>query len=259
LEKVLLHLRTQSFGRCLTILEECTSTNEVVREMAEKAAPHGLVVIAETQTAGRGRLGRTWSSPKGGIWMSILIRPAGLALLADSLPLIGALAVAKSLRECWNVDAQVRWPNDVIAEGRKLAGVLVESTAKGNEWVFATLGLGINVNFNPSRLGEFSRSSTSLLALLGREVDRGVLIASVLFEAETLYESLLDSKQTELTGLLRRMDCSRGRRVRVKMKEGEIVGVIDDFESLDSVRLLTVEGAQLVKTMSLECVDYESD
>ena len=117
-DSILRDLRTHCFGRSLVILDESSSTNDVVASTAEDGAPHGAVVIAETQRAGRGRLGRAWYSPRGGIWMSILIRPKRALSFSDSLPLVGALGLAKTLGLNWRVRAAVRWPNDVVVDGR---------------------------------------------------------------------------------------------------------------------------------------------
>jgi BirA family biotin operon repressor/biotin-[acetyl-CoA-carboxylase] ligase len=170
-------------GRSLRIVDECSSTNDVVGKLAENGAVHGLVVIAESQTAGRGRQGRTWCSPTGGIWLSILVRPHKLPSSISVLPLVGALGITETISENLKVNARVRWPNDVMVDDRKIAGVLVESKSKGDQLLYAVMGLGINANCNTSKIESIGNSSTSLLAVLGEDVSREDLICTISYRS----------------------------------------------------------------------------
>jgi BirA family biotin operon repressor/biotin-[acetyl-CoA-carboxylase] ligase len=246
-------------GRTLKIVDECSSTNDLVKVMAENGAPHGQVVIAESQTAGRGRFGRFWFSPRGGIWLSTLIRPPKEFPFLDSLPLAGALAIAKPLAEQWEVDAKVSWPNDVVVGRRKIAGVLVESKVRGNELLFVVLGVGINANVDTANYDLIHDTSTSLLSILGREIDREDLIKAVLFEAERNFESLLGSGVVDLQALLGALDGSRGRRVKVRSPQDEFAGVVDGYEGLTGIRIITPKGVVSVQTNNLLSVDYQVD
>jgi len=252
-------LKTCWIGKTLKVVDECVSTNDIARIMAEDGAPHGLVVIAESQTAGRGRLGRPWFSPKGGIWLSILTRPPKWFHFLDSLPLVGALAIAKPLAEQWNIDAKVRWPNDVVVGRRKIGGVLVEAKARGNELDFAILGLGINANVETSKIGAISRTATSVLSILGKEVKREDLIPAILFEMERNFESLGGSADVDLEGLLTNLDGSRGSRVKVRTSGAELEGVVDSYEGLSRIRILTWDGITPVETNAVLSVDYQVD
>jgi BirA family biotin operon repressor/biotin-[acetyl-CoA-carboxylase] ligase len=252
-------LKTRWVGRSLLILDDCTSTNDVIERIAEGGASHGAVVIAETQHAGRGRFGRPWYSPRGGIWLSILIRPQGSLSLVGSLPLIGALAIAKVLLQNWQAKAGVRWPNDVVVGGQKIAGILVESKSKGNELIYAALGLGINANVDMRIVEPIRHSSTSLLALLRGPINREKLIAGVLSEVEAMYELICAKGESTVVGILRDLDWSRGRRVRVRTAAREFVGVFDDYESLATARLSTRSGPEHVEANTVVSVDYESD
>lgn len=257
--RILRDLRTQWFGRSLVTVDECGSTNDVVKGLAENGAHHGLVVIAESQTAGRGRLGRAWYSPRGGIWLSILLKGQELPASLDSLPMVGALGIAKPLLERWRVKASVRWPNDVVVRWRKIAGVSVESKSKGNELLYAILGIGINANFDTNRIAAISGTSVSLLTILGEAVNRESLITAILSETEEMYESLLTSGGEDLVALLRELDCSRGKFVRVTSAEREVAGIVDDYESLSRVRIRTPNGLESLETNALVSVDYQSD
>lgn len=258
-DSIIRGLKTRSFGRSLVIVDECGSTNDVMKGMAESGAPNGSVVIAETQTAGRGRLGRAWYSPRGGVWLSILVKAQELPSLLNSLPLVGALGIAKPLAEKWGLNARVRWPNDVVVGWRKIAGISVESKSKGNELIYAILGIGINANFDSNKIAAISGASASLLILLGGPVNRENLITVILSETEKMYESLHGSGGKDLVALLRELDCSRGEHVKVRTPEREIVGIIDDYESLSRVRIITGNGFESIENSALVSVDYQSD
>jgi BirA family biotin operon repressor/biotin-[acetyl-CoA-carboxylase] ligase len=256
--KIVSGLKTQWGHNSLIILDDCDSTNDEVTK-ASTAAPEGTVVVAETQRAGRGRFGRTWYSPRGGLWFSILIKPKNQLALIDCLPLIGALAVTKVLVEGWGVRAGVRWPNDVVVDGRKIAGILVESKSRGNEFAYAALGIGINANFDVREFEAISGFSTSLSTILGEPIDRERLLVAVISEVESLYELVNATGESIVTGILRHFDWSRGKRVNVTTADRELTGLFDDYESLQKVRIDTTHGPERVQIGTLVSVDYQSD
>jgi len=256
-DAILSGLQTRWLGRTLRVIEECSSTNDVAKAMAENGAPHGLVVVAETQTAGRGRLGHVWYSPRGGIWLSFLIRTPREASI-NSLPIVTALGIAKAI-ETWRVEAKIRWPNDVVVEDRKIGGVLVETTSKGNALAYAVVGLGIDANFDTESIGEISRNATSMQSILGKRIDREGLIVDVLSGLEEVYDCLQASVTENLERTLRRFDWSRGQHVIVKCKGKTIEGIISDYEGLDSVRIVTVDGDMRVDASEAISVEYQFD
>jgi BirA family biotin operon repressor/biotin-[acetyl-CoA-carboxylase] ligase len=250
-------LQTRWLGTAISVLEECNSTNDVVKTMAEGGAPHGLVVVAEMQTAGRGRLGHVWYSPRGGIWLSILIRMPRAATI-NSLPLITALGIARSI-ERWGAEAKVRWPNDVVVGGRKIGGVLVETTSKGNILAYAVVGLGIDANFDTGSIGEISRTSISMQSILGKRINREKFIVDVLSELEELYDCVQTSNAENLERTLRSYDWSRGQRVIVKCQGKTIEGTFRNYEGLDSVQIVTADGNVRVDTGEAMSVEYQFD
>ncbi|HYB67460.1 MAG TPA: biotin--[acetyl-CoA-carboxylase] ligase [Candidatus Acidoferrales bacterium] len=252
------NLKTRYLGRKIAVTSECTSTNDVVKCSAGKGAPHGFVSISETQSAGRGRLGRLWVSPAGGIWLSILLRPRTHQFFLDSLPLLGALAIAGAVNSQLRLKARVRWPNDVVVDDRKIAGVLAEAKSTGNELAYTILGLGINANFKIDEIGASTNVAT-LQALQGAPIDRVALICRVLLEVENLYELLCAGMVEKLVSLVRKLECSRGRSVRVKLENRELLGMFDDYETLGRVRILTRQGTQPIDTSTLLSVEYQSN
>jgi len=161
-------LKDEGFFREWIYREEVPSTMDLIRERAEAGAPEGTVAIARRQTAGRGRRGRSWASPEGGAWFSLLLRPPIELGQAGCLSVLLAVAVAWALRERYSVPVSVKWPNDLFLEGMKLGGVLIElsSTAGRIDWIVA--GMGINVN-NPIPPG-LESVAVSLAEALEREV-----------------------------------------------------------------------------------------
>ncbi len=258
-ETILRELRTKFLGRSLVVLEKCSSTNDVASNSAQHGSPHGLTVIAEEQTAGRGRHGRPWLSPKGGIWLSIVLRDDLTIDACNNLPLTGALAVARTLDSSHRVGARVRWPNDVVANGRKLAGVLVEAKSKGNQLDYALLGVGINANFPISLIKQVDQGSTSLLDLLGSPINRENMISSILSEIEYLNE-LVSSKHSEVVvNLLEQLECSRGKSITVKLQRGETSGVFDGYDGLAKVRIATRGGnVETIDTSAVISAEYRN-
>lgn len=252
-------LKTHWFGRSLRIVDECASTSDVVAALADNGAAHGLVVIAETQTAGRGRHGKRWHSPRGGLWLSILIKARELPQLVGALPLVGALGVAKALVQGWGVNARVRWPNDVLVGSRKIAGTLVESKSKGNQLAYAILGMGVNVNVETSRIDSIKAASISMSDILGGLVNREGLLCAILSDTEHVYQSLCSADDQAVMRQLGDFDCSRRQPVKVRMVEREIVGIFDGYEGLDRVRIETRHGFESIDTAAVVSVDYQSD
>jgi BirA family biotin operon repressor/biotin-[acetyl-CoA-carboxylase] ligase len=174
----------------------------------------------------------------------------------NALPLIAALAVAKTINSSIGVRARVRWPNDIFVGGRKLAGVLAETKFKGNQVEYALLGVGINANFHSNALGDLSSEATSLEDLLDSPFDREAIIALLLLEIENVYE-LASSNLNDAMVLLQELDCSRGKQVRIKLQGEEISGIMAGYESFTSVRIRTVEGRyRQVETSSVVRVEY---
>jgi BirA family biotin operon repressor/biotin-[acetyl-CoA-carboxylase] ligase len=143
-------------------------------------------------------------------------------------------------------------------DDQKIAGVLAEAKSQGNELAYAILGLGINANFTVDEIGSFANAAT-LQSLHGGPIDRVALICKILFEVENLYELLCAGMDEKIVSLVRELECSRGRRVKVKLQDHEFLGTVEDYESLGRVRLLTRQGSQSVDTSTLLSVEYQSN
>jgi BirA family biotin operon repressor/biotin-[acetyl-CoA-carboxylase] ligase len=230
-------LLTKNLGRSLLVVEECTTTIDLAFLLADQGARHGFVVVAEKQTRGRGRHGREWISPKGGIWMTAILRPPPSFTPLDGLPLVGALAVCLALSEKCDIKSKVRWPNDIVLNHLKLAGILVEARIAGNAPAFVLLGLGLNANFHAGLIRHWTENATTVLDILGSSVDRAGLISSILLETEHLYDWMNSADSSRILELLRMNEASRGASVVIQLEHGRLEGTFEDFETLTRVRV----------------------
>jgi BirA family biotin operon repressor/biotin-[acetyl-CoA-carboxylase] ligase len=236
-------LRTKLIGKSLLVLGECESTNDVAEKAASEGAPNGFVVVSDEQRLGRGRYGRAWLSPKGGIWMTVLLKPPIVTRVLEGLTLIGALAVARGVSSVLGIKALVRWPNDVVVGQRKLAGILAEAKVHGNELSYVLLGVGVNVNFRSFSIEGARQQPISILDLVGVPIDRALLISSILLEVEQLLDRISTYGEQYVLELLKQMDASIGRHVIVELGQDSICqGIVDGYESLTKVSLIKEDG-----------------
>ncbi|TAK32741.1 MAG: biotin--[acetyl-CoA-carboxylase] ligase [Chloroflexota bacterium] len=172
-------LKTLFIGRDLRYFDSVTSTNEVARELARAGIPEGATILANHQDAGRGRMGRTWVAPPGSsLLVSIVLRPA-LAEV-NSLIMAAALATTRAIESATPLRASIKWPNDVEIDGKKVGGILVESEIERGQLLFAVLGTGLNVNFNPHEHADIPPTATSLSNEVGHPIGRVTLLRAYL-------------------------------------------------------------------------------
>ena len=210
-----------AFGKPYLYTAETTSTQDVLRD---GDFPHAAVCVAEHQTAGRGRSGRSWDdSPSAALLCSVLLRPPAATEPAQ-LSLVAGLATAAAVDHEAGVSALVKWPNDVLVGGRKVAGILLEAAGG-----VVVCGIGINVNQEPRDLPASTRlPATSLRIAAGRPFDRGIVLVSLLAELERRYEEWLTDGLAGLAVELERRNALHGRRVRVGDREGRAGTIAPD-------------------------------
>ncbi len=224
-------------GRKIIHYNQVTSTNDIIREWAELGEADGLVVTAEEQTQGRGRLGRKWVVPSGtSVQLSALLRPPLAPLDAHRLTQMAALALTATLRELVRAKGgsppaavALKWPNDVLLNGKKCAGILAE-TGIAAEWLaFAILGIGLNVNYSMRDYTELAPFATTLADELGHPVNRDALEEALLAELDAYYARLCagDDFLTEWRGQLTTL----GRAVRVATSSGIEEGIAQDVDT----------------------------
>lgn len=217
-------LHTQIIGREIQHFPEIDSTNTRARALAKTGAPDGTVVVAEAQTAGRGRRGRSWESPPGlGLWMTVLLRPKVPLQETARFTLLSALAVVRAVTRVCALSPRIKWPNDVLIGDRKVCGILAEASGELEMAEYLAVGIGLNVNQEGSHFSpELRRKATSLRLACGRMVDRLVLIRALLEELDGLY--LEQPGFPELVDLTRPYSATLGARVRVDPVGGATEG-----------------------------------
>lgn len=228
-------LNTSVFGKKDIIhFQETDSTNTRAKDLASNGAPEGTVVIAEKQTKGRGRRGRDWFSPVGdGIYASLILRPAISPVRAPKITLMAAVAVAESLLSLTQLDVRIKWPNDILINGRKIAGILTEISTEMDRVDYIVVGLGLNVNTSfESSSGEVKERATSILVETGKRFPRIKLIRTYLQLYEKYYEMFNKSGFEPIMSRWKELANILGQRIVVdtigKKYIGEVLDVDDD-------------------------------
>jgi BirA family biotin operon repressor/biotin-[acetyl-CoA-carboxylase] ligase len=232
-------LSTRELGREIHHFETTTSTNaEAWRLASEEGAINGEVVIAEHQTAGRGRRGRTWVSPSGtNLYLSAVLRPEIPPARAAEITLLAAVALAETLREA-GAPATIKWPNDVQINGRKVAGILTELSADVDRVHFIVLGIGVNLNVGQ---GDFppdvAELATSLMAARGQSVPRALFTAALLTSLEAWLDRWADQGFGPIRSAWRKLSSTLGQEVLVKSDANELRGVAEDIDESGALLL----------------------
>ena len=234
-------LTTRFVGRRLLYFTSTTSTMDVARSEAETGAPDGTVVLAEEQTQGRGRFDRAWVSPAGqNLYLTLIIRPSLDRL--RSLSIVAPLAVALAVGDSTDLSPRIKWPNDVLINGRKLSGILVESEVIGQSAKYALVGVGVNVNFDIEQSPEIAGVATSLKRELGRETSREDLLAVFVNRFEQLYEDA-PKGDAVLQQWRSRLD-TLGREIRITFRDQVYEGLAEDVDRDGNLILAQADGTR---------------
>ncbi|UCG11629.1 MAG: biotin--[acetyl-CoA-carboxylase] ligase [Deltaproteobacteria bacterium] len=247
-DQIIAKLNTQWLGHTIHLFQQLQSTNLTAIRLAGQGAAEGTVVLAEYQTHGRGRRSRSWSSPPGiGIYCSIILRPKLSPAEGQLITLLTAVAVAKAVEVKVHPSPRIKWPNDILINNRKVAGILLESKAGSVEMEYAVVGVGINVNQTSDALAdEYLSKATSLLIETGQQVDRSALIGQLFVELENLYETLHRGEAATILQQWRRFSSTVGQHVRVSGKEGVTEGVALDVTKAGALLIRQGDGSLVV-------------
>jgi BirA family transcriptional regulator, biotin operon repressor / biotin---[acetyl-CoA-carboxylase] ligase len=234
-------LTTRFVGRRIVYLTNTTSTMDIARSEAEAGAPEGTVVVAEEQTKGRGRFDRAWVSPAGkNLYLTLIMRPPLDQL--RSLGIVAPLAVALAVEDSTGLRPRIKWPNDVLIDGRKLSGILIESEISGSAVEYALVGPGINVNFDIEQSPEIAAIATSIKRELGRETSREELLAAFLKQFESLYQ-IAPQGDTVFEDWRSRLD-TLGREIRVTFGDQVYEGTAEDVDRDGNLILVQPDGTK---------------
>lgn len=250
-EAVESRIKTKLLGKFVVYKEEVDSTNEEAKRLSNMKTAHGLLVIADRQTGGKGRRGRGWeSSKKEGIFMSLLLKPDFEPLHASMLTLVAALAVTRGIYELTELPAQIKWPNDIVVNGKKVCGILTEMSAEPDYINYIVVGIGINANTERFS-DEIEDKATSLLLESGNAVNRSGLICRVLEAFEHYYEIFMQTK--DLTNLTAEYDSylvSNGKAVKVMGNKEPFMGTAKGINEKGELLVETEDG--IISVMSGE-------
>jgi len=216
---------------------EISSTMDAARELAKKGAKEGTIVIAETQTRGRGRLSREWLSPEGGIYFTLVLRPRISPAYAPRINLMAAVAVAATIRKLFGLKAELKWPNDVLIKGRKVCGILAEMDAETDVVNFVNVGIGINAN---TSVPQFEKTATSLKDMLGREISRKEFLGALLVELERRQALLIEA---ELLDEWKELSVTLKENVRIMSLGEEVLGQAIDIDATGALILKGKDGS----------------
>ena len=225
-------------GSPLLRFDSVSSTNDVARELALSSASEGLCVIAREQTAGRGRQGRSWSSPPGeGLYLSLILRPQVKPSDSALITLAAAIAVAETLRLDFQADGDIKWPNDILVKGRKICGILVEAAIEGDRLQYAVMGIGVNIAQRsfPEQIGD---GATSILLETGRVILPEEFVEAMLPRLEYWYAASMSQPDRVIARWEELSSSCRNCLVRVESSDGSVEGV---------TRGLTAAGALIVE------------
>ncbi|MGE7839472.1 biotin--[acetyl-CoA-carboxylase] ligase [Lysinibacillus sp. NPDC093712] len=230
-----LFLKTERLGRQIHYFDVVDSTQTIAHKLAQEGAPDGTIVIGEEQTAGRGRMSRPWESAKGsGIWMTIILRPDVSPQQASSFTLVVAVAVTMAIKTLYkHVEPAIKWPNDLLINGKKCTGILTEMQAEADLVQALLVGIGINANqqekdFSP----DITNIATSLRIAAGEEINRAALVATILQYLEQFTELFVKEGFASIKELWEQMSCTIGQRIEVttlrERFEGIASGITDE-------------------------------
>jgi BirA family biotin operon repressor/biotin-[acetyl-CoA-carboxylase] ligase len=235
-------LTTKLFGKKIEHFDSVASTNNEAKALARKSAREGTVVVAEEQTGGKGRMDRSWVSPKGGVWMSIILRPPVAPVLASRFAIMSAVAVAKSIKTI-GADSQIKWPNDILVDGKKICGILLELAAQMDRIDHLVIGIGVNANFDAGVIaGGGVGNSTSLLTEIGTKIDRARFVADLLFKLEEEYERIISGNWDGVKNDWLKLCPSVGDQIALITFNGEISGKLVGIDDYGALRLQHLDG-----------------
>ncbi len=225
-------LKTQWLGRAVCYQELVDSSNNLAKSLANGGCPDGLVVVAEEQGAGKGRLSRGWASPKGkGLWFSVVLKPSFLPEEAPKCTLLAAVAVVKAVNSIKGVKAAIKWPNDILLNGRKLVGILTEMNAEFGHINHIVIGIGLNTHAVPEDYPEDVREiAISVADVAQEEFSRVGLLAAILKNMEELYEQACSQGFAPVFEEWRRYSCTLGQEVKVIAPDMTYYGTALDID-----------------------------
>jgi BirA family biotin operon repressor/biotin-[acetyl-CoA-carboxylase] ligase len=239
-------LTPKRIGKKIICFKEADSTNSLAFKLAEEGAAEGTVVIADGQSRGKGRLGREWVSPDSvNLYCSIILRPSLQPVTACQLTFLSVVAVARTVEQTTTLKPRIKWPNDLLINGRKVAGLLNEMSAETEKVNFVVLGIGVNINMRSEQFpSDLRHPASSLLIEGGVQVNRNEFVRVLLGELDSLYDAYLRDGYGSVREewLSRSQMC--GRRIRVASQDRVTSGVVKGIDDIGALLLITDDGRE---------------
>jgi BirA family biotin operon repressor/biotin-[acetyl-CoA-carboxylase] ligase len=258
-DKVQEGLAAQRLGTKFHYFGEIDSTNSRARELAEAGATEGEIVVAEMQSAGRGRLGRKWASPPhANVYFSVILRPNMTPAYAPQITLVAAVALADTIAEFLPNEPLIKWPNDIMAGGKKLAGILTELSCDAERVNYVVLGIGVKINYPLETMPEEIRArATSMLELTGKTTDRESFLKRLIQGLDRCYGELEAAGFDTLAARWLARFGLRGRRVRVDLLDQSVVGRAEGIDR-DGALLLADDSGALQRIVAGDVIPVEN-
>ncbi|HWW01767.1 MAG TPA: biotin--[acetyl-CoA-carboxylase] ligase [Candidatus Acidoferrum sp.] len=241
---------TKVIGRDIRVFESTTSTNDVIEKLAHDGVKEGIVVFAELQTRGRGRLGRKWMSPGGkGLWFSVLLRPELAPQAITQLTVASATALRRAIESQTGLKPEIKWPNDLLLSGKKVSGILTELSAELDRVKYVILGIGVDVNLNAGDFpSELRNAATSLKVELGRSLSRAELAVEILRELDADYARVAGGSFPAVADEWEAHCTTIGREVAIRTGDRQVRGRAESLGE-DGALLLRTEHGHLERVV----------
>ncbi len=255
-EEIKIGLKTRFIGRNLRYFDSVSSTSIVAKQLAEEGSEEGTLVIAESQSMGKGRLGRSWASPEGGIWLSIILRPKISPSAVQLVSIAAGVAAANAIRKL-GLDAKLKWPNDVTIGDKKVCGILTELAAEVEAVRYAVLGIGINANNDVEDLPlEVQTGATTLKKELGGPIARANFVQQLLQELEARY-TLFQRDPVGILNEWRSLSATLGRKVQINTQGESFTGMARNISS-NGCLIVELEDGSIKQVISGDCLSIRS-
>ena len=238
------------------VFDKIRSTNTKAKELAKAGAEEGTVVISKTQSQGRGRFERNWESPEGGVYLSVILRPNESFEKLPLLSFVAALAVTKTIRS-YGLPATIKWPNDIQVNGRKIAGILLESEGDGRSITYVIVGVGINLSVDLMKFSApIQTKSTSVLNELHQKVDYYESLKTFFLSFQHYYELMKAQRYATIIDEWKARSDTLGKRVRIQTMTETIQGIAYDVDQ-SGFLLLRTEHGEIKKILSGDCLYFD--
>ncbi|MFZ8922017.1 MAG: biotin--[acetyl-CoA-carboxylase] ligase [Nitrosopumilaceae archaeon] len=249
-------LETKKIGKKAYYFDSTSSTQDQALKMASDIKNDGAVVVAQKQTGGKGRDGRKWISPKGGIWLSVILRPEFDISVATLFPIASSLALAYTMEKCFNIKPELKWPNDITIKGKKVAGILVDASLESNKIENIVLGVGINFDIEIKQIekelkGTPNYYGIATLKKFKKDVTPVLFVQTFLVELEKIFELLNSEEIKKITKEWTKRSSTIGKKVELATREGKISG---KALRIDNDGALVIEGKKNARVLAGDIV-----